>query len=250
MSTSPQQDAEQDAPCELLGWDSEFFGVETARVKGDSLTSGRVEEIDRWCKENKIKWLYFLARSDDAETVKCAERSGFELVDVRVTYDRSVADVDWPVSNVKAYTTADWPAISDIAYASYVDSRFYYDGGIPRDTCDRLYHFWTAQSCGGNAGHQAWVARDEAGTPTGYVICHADTNPGWGKIGLIGVDRAARGKGVGARLVQAALGWAKNQGLASMTVVTQGRNIAAQRLYQRCGFMLRAQQLYYHKWYE
>jgi hypothetical protein len=31
--------------------------------------------------------------------------------------------------------------------------------------------------------------------------------------------------------------------------VTQGRNLAAQRLYQRTGFLIRDLQLWYHKWY-
>ena len=31
-------------PCERLAWDSEFFGVETARVRGDSLTAERVKD--------------------------------------------------------------------------------------------------------------------------------------------------------------------------------------------------------------
>jgi hypothetical protein len=31
--------------------------------------------------------------------------------------------------------------------------------------------------------------------------------------------------------------------------VTQGKNIAAQRLYQKNGFLIRDLQLWYHKWY-
>ena len=39
------------------------------------------------------------------------------------------------------------------------------------------------------------------------------------------------------------------QGAQAVTVVTQGRNRAAQRLYQQCGFLSRDLQLWYHKWY-
>jgi ribosomal protein S18 acetylase RimI-like enzyme len=33
-----------------------------------------------------------------------------------------------------------------------------------------------------------------------------------------------------------------------VSVVTQGRNVAAQRLYQRAGFVTASTQLWYHRW--
>jgi hypothetical protein len=34
------------------------------------------------------------------------------------------------------------------------------------------------------------------------------------------------------------------------TVVTQGRNVVSQRVYQRCAFMTRSAQLWYHCWFK
>jgi hypothetical protein len=34
-----------------------------------------------------------------------------------------------------------------------------------------------------------------------------------------------------------------------VNVVTQGRNSKAQRLYERCGFLTRSVQLWYHRWF-
>ena len=45
------------------------------------------------------------------------------------------------------------------------------------------------------------------------------------------------------------LDWFRTQGAHEVTVVTQGNNRAAQRLYQQCGFLSRDLQLWYHKWY-
>jgi GNAT superfamily N-acetyltransferase len=53
---------------------------------------------------------------------------------------------------------------------------------------------------------------------------------------------------VGTALVQAALDWFRGQGLYSAQVVTQARNVPAQRLYQQMGFFTRRMTLYYHKW--
>ena len=60
-------------PCELLPWDTQFFGVSIARVRGNVLTSTMADSIERWCGDHEIQCLYFLARSDDAMTVKLAE---------------------------------------------------------------------------------------------------------------------------------------------------------------------------------
>jgi GNAT superfamily N-acetyltransferase len=47
----------------------------------------------------------------------------------------------------------------------------------------------------------------------------------------------ARGKGVGARLVNAVLDWAKRQGHNSVSLWVTDGNAVAERLYERCGFM-------------
>jgi ribosomal protein S18 acetylase RimI-like enzyme len=69
-----------------------------------------------------------------------------------------------------------------------------------------------------------------------------------GSRAAIGVGPAARGHGVGTALVEALLSWAGSRGAERVTVVTQGRNVAAQRLYQRCGFLTRSIHLWYHHW--
>ena len=50
-------------------------------------------------------------------------------------------------------------------------------------------------------------------------------------------------------LIAAALDWCEAEGAEEVAVVTQGRNVAAQRLYQRCGFVTQRLELWYHKWF-
>jgi hypothetical protein len=38
--------------------------------------------------------------------------------------------------------------------------------------------------------------------------------------------------------------------MGMVKTVTQGRNIPAQRTYQRCGFQTAAVQLWYHRWFD
>jgi len=248
--TPPQQPTDANEPCQRMAWDSDYFGVEVARVVGDTLTPDRVPLIDDWCRRQRVAWLNFLARSDDAQTTRCAESAGFHQTDLRVTFEtRSLAGQGraTPHVDVGPVRETEIDALADIARTSYRDSRFYYDPRVPRDRADELFAIWTAKDCRGAAA-TVLVAR-QPGRPIGYATCPIDPATGWGSIGLLGVAEDARGRGVGAALVDSALAWAAERQLPGLTVVTQGRNVTAQRLYQRAGFVTRSLQLYYHKWY-
>lgn len=243
----------QPAPCELLQWDTAFFGFRIARVCGDVLVPERIDQIDAWCRQNGIRCLYFLARSDDATTTRLAEDNGFRLVDIRMTLacqnSGSInAARDCPGHiQVRYAHPEDVPILQAIARESYCDTRFYYDANFPRQLCELLYKTWITLSCEGYADEVLIAILD--GVPVGYVSCHLDREHGAGRIGLVGVSNRVRGQGVGQMLVRSALDWFATQGVQEVTVVTQGRNCAAQRLYQRCGFWTQTVQLWYHKWY-
>jgi len=94
------------------------------------------------------------------------------------------------------------------------------------------------------------LVADDGDSAVGYVTCLSPTEPGdAGQIGLLGVAAEARGSGVGSRLVAAALDWLARARVEDVTVVTQERNVAALRLYERCGFVSDRRQVWYHKWY-
>src|SRR4051794_12446817 len=125
MQQTPQQDAE---PCRHLPWDTEFFGVATARVIGDTLTPDRAREIDQWCQSRKIKLLYFLARSDDLLTTRAAEEAGYRLVDLRTTFEKHLTvRTPTPHPAIAPFIPDDLPALQQIGRTSYTDSRFYQD---------------------------------------------------------------------------------------------------------------------------
>lgn len=83
--------------------------------------------------------------------------------------------------------------------------------------------------------------------PAGYIACNWTADAG--QIGLIAVAGWARGAGLGRALVTSSLGVFRQNGAKRISVVTQGRNIASQRLYQRCGFLTHSVQIWYHRWF-
>ena len=244
----------QRTPCDILEWDTSFFGFRVARVRGDVLTKERIQEIDSWCRQAGVGCLYFLSRVDDPNTTRLAEDNGFRLVDVRITMEYGAPEAIRDAEHqgdcavvVRCARPEDVPFLRSIARESYHDTRFYFDVSFPRQLSDRLYETWITTSCDGYAD-AVFVAELE-GVVGGYVTCHLDGGASPGRIGLFGVHSQARGRGIGHTLVRHALGWFSARGARKALVVTQGRNCAAQRLYQRCGFLTRNVQLWYHKWY-
>lgn len=241
-------------PCEVLEWDTRFFGSRIARVRGDTLTQGQVRQIDAWCRQNGVRCLYFLSRSDDSGTTRVAEDSNFRLVDIRMTFGYKVSDSVGDAKScangaaiVRPSRLEDIAALQSIAREIYRDTRFYYDAHFPRPLCDSLYETWIKRSCEGYADVVLVAELDRE--PVGYVSCHLNGEPRTGRIGLVGVANRAQGRGVGRTLILGSLEWFLKQGVKEISVVTQGRNCAAQRLYQRCSFVTQAVQLWYHKWY-
>ncbi|MFC5668141.1 GNAT family N-acetyltransferase [Kitasatospora misakiensis] len=54
----------------------------------------------------------------------------------------------------------------------------------------------------------------------------------------LAVDTAARGRGIGVALVEAACGAAREQGARRITLRVLGHNAPARALYERCGFVV------------
>lgn len=234
------------ALCRFLEWDSDFFGVRVARAQVSRLAPDTASALLDWCRANAIDLLYFLADSDDPPTIRLAEDHGFRLVDLRVTLDRTLqVPAHAPQYAVRTAQPGDLPALRAMARAGFRQSRFYADPHIPAGRAGALYEIWVEKRL--NEPTSRVLVVDTDGEAAGFITCLFDGADG--AIDLFSVGEAARGRGIGQALVQGALAWFGEQGAQRASVVTQGRNIAAQRLYQRCGFVTRAVQLWYHRWF-
>lgn len=240
--------SDREPVCTYLDWDSRFFECRIARVNGNRLDEATLSEVLAWCKTNRIDCLYFLADSDDAQTPALAEKNGFLHTDVRVTLERSLTG-NPPViglrDNVRLARPGDLSALKAIARAGHRDTRFYFDSHFERAKCDLLYETWIEKSFSGFA--QAVLVAEANAEPVGYITCSMRGVES--QIGLLGVADKCQGMGLGKQLVEAFLAWSVAHGTHRATVVTQGRNVSAQRLYQRMGFLTAAFQLWYHRWF-
>ena len=232
--------------CEPLEWDSDFFGISIARCTASQVNAARRAAILEWCATHRIDCLYFLCAADDPATVHALEDAKFRFMDVRVTLTRTLPAVSAGVSNATRQAThADSDALRRIARTAHRDTRFYADPNFDPDRCDELYATWIERSCHGYADRVIVADRDSA--PVGYVSLHINESDA--RIGLLGVHAEWRRQGVGRELLNAAFCSLAAEGVTRLSVVTPGRNIAAQALYQDAGFRTAHTALWYHRWF-
>lgn len=83
----------------------------------------------------------------------------------------------------------------------------------------------------------AWIAELD-GERVGCVFCTASETPGTAQLRLLLVEPRARGAGVGTRLVDECLRFARRSGYGRIMLWTNDVLLAARRIYQRAGFHL------------
>jgi dTDP-4-amino-4,6-dideoxy-D-galactose acyltransferase len=241
------------ALCEILEWDSTFFGRRVARYLPARCTDADLDALAAECAERRIECVYILIDPSDTESIVSLNRGQAFFADVRLTFGMPIA-ASPPASSrcqdtrVRPAKPSDVPMLRTLATASHRHTRFQADPHFPAGSGDRLYETWIENSCRGYAD-AVLVAQDAASAAMGYVTCHRDA-PDRGRIGLFAVADDYQGRGVGGALVAAAIDWFAANGVTSMTVSTQLRNARAIRVYERAGLILSGAGFWFHYWPE
>jgi dTDP-4-amino-4,6-dideoxy-D-galactose acyltransferase len=227
---------------EALAWDTEFFGFPIGRVAADShdLRAAAVE-----ADSSGYRCTYLLVEAAEGARLVAAQHAGFVVVGTRAELAAELSDTpiaaDDNADTRVADRASDETWMRALARSRFGLSRFGVDPRFGPDSAARLFEAWVDRGWDGPERHV--IALDDAG---GFVICALDSETREGVIDLIAT--APDVKGGGAALVASSHRWFHDERVRTASVVTQGDNIAALRLYERAGYRMRSHAYWLHRW--
>jgi dTDP-4-amino-4,6-dideoxy-D-galactose acyltransferase len=232
-----------------LNWDSAFFGFSVAQI---TAFAGAGDELTRCLDLMRKDGIRLAYASADLDAVSIAEviKKGGIHVDQKTVYRIQVQGRESGVAaSDPRISRYDQPVPDEnlvrLAVEAGVYSRFNTDERIGKQKFIELYTKWIEQSVSHAIAKEVLVCREDG------VVCGMITlgeKDGSGNIGLVAVDASKRGSGLGIALIREAIRWFAAHGYREATVVTQGFNGPACRLYEKCGFTVASSEAYFHFW--
>lgn len=205
---------------EPLEWESTFFARPSAIVRlRENAPALREADFGAWSRvQAKIP-------ADRADMLDALQQHGFRLVEGEVDLSITVARHDSPGAEIAS--EQDIPALRNMAALAFAQSRFRAPWYAPDDS-GRFYAQWIENAVKGTFDHVCLVFRAAEGPIEGFVSLRR-LNEHEARIGLLA------GRGMGEKLMQAALHWAEQQRVSTLRVATQMGNTAALKRYIASG---------------
>ena len=241
---------EKAPPARRLDWDSAWWDLEVAMVERLPRDATDVAALDGWCETHGVDLLMALVPEEDTSTRRLLETPGSPTLDSRITlvHRGPVLAGSQPGPDgitLRLVRIHEASALGDLAACSHRGSHFYEDPRLDDERCSQLYREWIEGQCR-SAECLVLVAEDN-GVVVGYCSV-VDLGGERASIGLLGVADHARRRGIGEALVGECLRRNERAGAEEMTVVTQGANASALRLYERLNFENLLRERWIHRW--
>ena len=205
---------------ESLEWESTFFARPSAIVRlRDDAPALQASDFAVWPRvQAKIP-------AGRADLLDALQQHGFQLVEGEV--DLSITVSRHPSAGAEIAAEQDIPALRQMAAQPFAQSRFRAPWYKPEDS-GRFYAQWIENAVKGTFDHVCLVFRAVDGQIQGFVSLRK-VNEQDARIGLLA------GRGMGKKLMQAALHWAEQEQLSTLRVATQMGNTAALKRYIASG---------------
>ncbi|MDY1038903.1 dTDP-4-amino-4,6-dideoxy-D-galactose acyltransferase [Lelliottia sp. CFBP8978] len=208
------------ASIEPLVWENQFFGLSSAIVRfHDDAPALTASDLSPW---QRVQAKIPAGRTDYLDGL---QQLGFQLVEGEV--DLTIAVTPYEPSDEEIATDQDIPALRQMAALAFAQSRFRAPW-YASDDSGRFYAQWIENAVKGTFDHECLVFRRQEGQIQAFVSLR-QLNEREARIGLLA------GRGMGDKLMQAAIHWAAKRQLSTLRVATQMGNTAALKRYIASG---------------
>lgn len=242
-------------------WDEEHFGFPMAGVQvvytrgsfGDSLRAAFHQCVES-LQGREVAFVSARIHGDQLEAIHLFESNGF----------RYYENIVWPVvptatvvesphdAPVRLMTEADLAGVVRIAEQhQYPRGHFHCDPGFSPGAVDPMYGKWVRSAW---EKKQPVLVVDFDGSVAGYFVLEISEGTsrvlGYRYAGMrsLGLDRRARGQGLGLALFRGALVWMKSQGAEFVDSGYATKNHVSARLHVRTGFTSVYEEVTLHRW--
>ncbi|WP_442844794.1 GNAT family N-acetyltransferase [Leeuwenhoekiella sp. H156] len=216
----------------FLNFDSSLFGY-----KVGALYINRIEDY----KPNELPDDYQLIY------VFSSVELPLRLVDRKESYKRSTTSIK-NLKEIESVTqhNFNYKNLQRLAFQSGVFSRFYTDHAFKNSEFQKLYSIWFEKSMNLELCWDVLFIKNDSREVGFITLGQVDAETA--SIGLIAVDEKERGKGYAKLLIQNAINKSFQNGFSEISVVTQGLNKPAVKLYESQEFKLKSTTYIYHIW--
>lgn len=227
-----------------LNWDSNFFNFIVGKITGPINKKQDIINVDYLIQKNKSKLSYYSSHIELATFE--IKNLNIILVDKKITYVKVInpnLEINKSISTLGNIPPNE--KLINLAIQSGIYSRFKVDKNISKDKFEEMYRLWMINSLSRKIANEVF-AFNENNEIAGFVTLGEKNNRA--DIGIIAVDNQFRGNGIGKKLMMSAEKWFSNSGYKSIQVVTQGNNVPACKLYEKCGYTIESVEYFYHIW--
>ena len=238
--------SEKNYECKLLEWDTDYFGVKSARVNllGNINEKGQ-EDILSFCKNYDFVTIANFENRNENNLWIGKKTSAF-LADVNVQFVKELNSLETH-SEDKTYVTNNLPVndqILNIARKSFRYSRFFNDPNLSKSKSQNIYLNWAKGAF--LQEDKYFVICEREDHIAGYLLFSSEEN--CATVELIAVDEAYQGKGIGKSLIKAMESFTFDKVINKIKVGTQVNNIPAVQFYSKMGFKYMNCSSIYHIW--
>lgn len=230
-----------------LEWDTNFFGIKSARI--DFLSD--IEETDyteiiKFCRPFAF---VTLVNKNNINSVNdfIGKYTAAQLKDVNISFKKDLTSYQYGAINhgdirINNFQKTDMRLVEMAAY-SFKYSRFFNDSNLDREKAKQVYSQWVLSSF--NKGNKYFLVYGRE-VPKGFIVFSIQDEHCL--LELVAVSPDCQGAGVGTAMMRGLDYFCVTKELQTISVGTQLNNIPAIQFYTKQNFAYQGNATVYHWW--